>query len=169
MTTPIYLHKEGNAMTTPVYEAGNDQMMQDDDPVAENGELSGETTADPAVDDDAEQPLVADEWDAESPSPARPAPQLTLAPQPHPAVRSAPPAAWSEILAMFVDDPRASVELAARLVDDSVEAHVTSLKEQQQSLLSGWRGDGSQTEDLRVALQHYRAFWTRLTDLPAEV
>ena len=68
---------------------------------------------------------------------------------------------------MFVDDPRASVELAASLVDDSVEAHVMSVKEQQQSLLSGWRGDGADTEDLRVALQHYRTFWTRLKDLPA--
>ena len=44
---------------------------------------------------------------------------------------------------MFVDDPRASVELAASLVDDSIEAHIMSIKEQQQSLLSGWRGDGS--------------------------
>jgi hypothetical protein len=37
MTTPFY--KEGNAMTTPLYEAANDQMMQDDGLVAENGQL----------------------------------------------------------------------------------------------------------------------------------
>jgi len=32
---------------------------------------------------------------------------------------------------MFVDDPRSSVELAAGLVDDSVESIVMSVKEQQ--------------------------------------
>jgi hypothetical protein len=172
MTTPIY--KEGNPMTTPVYAAVNDQLPQDDDPAAENGQMAEEaTTAMPDgatdVDDDAEQALVVDEWDAESPSPVMPAAQPMPAPQSPPAVGSTPPAAaWSEILAMFVDDPRACVELAASLVDDSVEAHVMSIKEQQQSLLSGWRGDGADTEDLRVALQHYRTFWTRLKDLPAQ-
>jgi hypothetical protein len=168
MTTPIY--QEGNAMTTPVYEAGNDQMMQDDDAVAENGQTGEEATAEQAlVADDAEQALVADEWDAETPSPVIPAAQPMPAPQPPPAVGSTPPsAAWSEILAMFVDDPRASVELAASVVDDRVQAHVMSVKEQQQSLLSGWRDDGAETEDLRVALQHYRTFWTRLKDLTAE-
>jgi hypothetical protein len=167
MTTPIY--KEGNPMTTPVYAAVNDQLAQDDAPVAENGQMAEEATTDPAdgatdVDEDAEQALVVDEWDAESTSPVMP-----TAPQPPPAVGSTPPSAtWSEILAMFVDDPRACVELAASLVDDSVEAHVMSIKEQQQSLLSGWRDDGADTEDLRVALQHYRTFWTRLKDLPAQ-
>ncbi|MCW2930691.1 MAG: hypothetical protein JWM19_1653 [Actinomycetia bacterium] len=32
-------------MTTPVYEAGTDQMMQDDDPVAEYGQMGEEVTA----------------------------------------------------------------------------------------------------------------------------
>src|ERR1700730_10633570 len=117
MTTPIY--KEGNPMTTPVYAPVNEHLTQDDDLVAENGQMAEEATTDPAdgatnVDDDAEQALVVDEWDAESPSPVMPA-----APQPPPAVSSTPPsAAWSEILAMFVDDPRACVQLAASLVDD---------------------------------------------------
>jgi hypothetical protein len=43
---------------------------------------------------------------------------------------------------MFVDDPRSSLELAAGLVDDSVESIVMSVKEQQHSLLSAWQGTG---------------------------
>jgi hypothetical protein len=73
---------------------------------------------------------------------------------------------WPEIQAMFVDDPRGSIELAAGLVDDRVEALVMSVKDRQQSLRSAWAGDAG-TEELRMALQHYRAFWNGLEDLPA--
>jgi hypothetical protein len=75
-----------------------------------------------------------------------------------------PAGRWNEIQAMFVDDPRACVELAAGLVDDRVEAHVMSVRERQHWLLSAWQGDDAGTEDLRVTLQHYRAFWSRLED-----
>jgi hypothetical protein len=71
-------------------------------------------------------------------------------------------ARWPEIQAMFVDDPRASVERAAGLVDDSVEALVVSVKEQQHALLATWQGDNAGTEELRTALQGYRAFWNRV-------
>lgn len=71
-------------------------------------------------------------------------------------------ARWPEIQAMFVDDPRASVERAAGLVDDSVEALVVSVKEQQHALLSAWQGDNAGTEELRTALRGYRAFWNRV-------
>jgi hypothetical protein len=40
---------------------------------------------------------------------------------------------------MFSNDPRASTELAAGLVDASVEALVVSGKERQKSLLSAWQ------------------------------
>jgi hypothetical protein len=78
--------------------------------------------------------------------------------------RSSSDVRWHEILAMFVDDPRTSVELAAGLVDDSTEALVTSLKGRQQALLSAWQGNDADTEELRTALQQYRAFWNRLAD-----
>jgi hypothetical protein len=71
---------------------------------------------------------------------------------------------WPDIQAMFVDDPRASVEQAAGLVDDCVEALVVSVKERQHALLSDWQGAGTDTEQLRTALQRYRAFWSRLED-----
>jgi hypothetical protein len=65
---------------------------------------------------------------------------------------------------MFVDDPRASVEQAAGLVDDCVEALVVSVKERQHALLSDWQGTGTDTEQLRTALQRYRTFWSSLKD-----
>lgn len=72
---------------------------------------------------------------------------------------------WHEIQATFVDDPRASVEQAASLVDDRVEAFVMYVKDRQQALQSEWEGDDAGTEDLRMALQHYRALWNRLEDI----
>ncbi len=88
--------------------------------------------------------------------------------QPSAAAASAHSAAaagrWPDIQAMFVDDPRASVERAAGLVDDCVEALVVSVTERQQALRSDWQGTGTDTEELRTALQRYRTFWNRLED-----
>ena len=78
-------------------------------------------------------------------------------------------ARWHEILAMFVDDPRASAEMAAGLVDDSVLALVASVREQQDSLLAAWHGENAGTEELRAAVQHYRAFGGRLADFTREI
>jgi len=78
-------------------------------------------------------------------------------------------ARWHEILAMFVDDPRSSAEMAAGLVDDSVQALVASVREQQDSLLAAWHGENAGTEELRAAVQHYRAFGGRLADFTREI
>jgi len=75
---------------------------------------------------------------------------------------------WTEIQAMFVDDPRASVELAADLVDDSLEAFVASARQLQGSLRSAWGGSDADTEQLRKALQRYRAFWRQLHSISIE-
>ena len=75
---------------------------------------------------------------------------------------------WSEIRAMFVDDPRASTELAAGLVDDRVADLIQAFRERQHSLQSAWQADNAGTEELRIALQRYRAFWNRLEDLPPQ-
>jgi hypothetical protein len=72
---------------------------------------------------------------------------------------------WHEILAMFVDDPRSSVEQAAALAGDRAEAFVLSIKEQRDSLLSGWQRHDAETEELRIALQQYRIFCNRLEEL----
>jgi hypothetical protein len=81
-------------------------------------------------------------------------------------VRAAGP--WNEIQAMFVDDPRASIERAAGLVDDRVKELIDSVRERQRSVQAAWQADDAGTEELRVALQHYRTFWNSFDDLPAE-
>jgi hypothetical protein len=78
-------------------------------------------------------------------------------------------ARWHEIQAMFVDDPRSSAEMAAGLVDDSVQALVVFVREQQDSLLAAWHGENAGTEELRTAVQHYRAFGGRLADFTREI
>ncbi len=69
---------------------------------------------------------------------------------------------WHEILAMFVDDPRSSVEQAVAFADNRAEALVLSIKERQHSLLSGWQRHDAGTEELRIALLQYRLFCSRL-------
>jgi hypothetical protein len=65
---------------------------------------------------------------------------------------------------MFVDDPRALVEWTAGLVNDQVEALIQSFLERQRSAQSAWEADDAGTEELRVALQRYRAFWNSIVD-----
>ena len=114
----------------------------------------------------AAEPGTATGTDAEE-SPAAPAP----AAEPGPASPSAVggegidlDVRWHEILAMFVDDPRSSVEHAAAFAGDRAEAFVLSVKEQQDSLLSGWQRHDTETEELRIALQQYRIFCNRLEE-----
>jgi hypothetical protein len=123
-----------------------------------------------AVGGPAEEPEVAGRGDAES--------SMTFAvPDTEPESIPESPAAsataslstrWHEIQAMFVDDPRSAVELAAGLVDDSIQTLVASVKEKQDSLLAAWQGENAGTEELRVGLQQYRAFGTRLAEFSRE-
>jgi len=106
---------------------------------------------------------------AEMAGPAGPAD--VTSPDPLPESAAAPPAApaasgdWHEIMAMFVDDPRAATERAARIVDGSVEELVRSLKNETDTLRSAWQGGSADTERLRTALKDYRLFWQRLDSL----
>lgn len=73
---------------------------------------------------------------------------------------------WRAIQAEFVDDPRRSVADAHALVGELMERIVANFSEQRDALERQWStGDEASTEDLRVCLQHYRAFFGRL--LPA--
>jgi hypothetical protein len=105
------------------------------------------------------------------PVPAEPLPTESAEPLPTESTESPAASAtaglserWHEIQAMFVDDPRASAEMAADLVDESVQALVASVREQQDSLLAAWHGENAGTEEMRAAVQHYRAFGGRLAD-----
>ena len=75
---------------------------------------------------------------------------------------------WHEVQAMFVDDPRTCAELAAALVDESIQALVAFVKEQQDLLLAAWHGEDAGTEELRTAVRNYRAFGNRLADFSRE-
>jgi len=69
---------------------------------------------------------------------------------------------WRAIQATFVDDPKGSVRRAAAAADEVMKAFVASLGREQAALRATWENDTT-TEDLRTALQQYRAFCSRLT------
>jgi hypothetical protein len=77
-----------------------------------------------------------------------------------------------EALNSFIDSPRRSVEEAAGVLEEAAERLTSVLAERPRSLRSGWdrtsaadknrSADGSDTEDLRLALQSYREVTERL-------
>ncbi|MEJ8667546.1 hypothetical protein WKI71_00275 [Streptomyces sp. MS1.AVA.1] len=63
----------------------------------------------------------------------------------------------------FVDDPREAVHTADALVADVMQQLATTFADHKQELEGQWnRGEQANTEDLRQALRHYRAFFNRL-------
>lgn len=70
---------------------------------------------------------------------------------------------WSNIQTAFVDEPRKAVEQADGLVAAAVTRLAEVFSQERSRLEAQWdRGDNISTEDLRVALQRYRSFFTRL-------
>jgi len=70
---------------------------------------------------------------------------------------------WSEIQGKFVDEPRSAVQQADALVTEVIEKITQIFANEHSSLESQWnQGNDVTTEDLRQALQHYRAFFNRL-------
>lgn len=70
---------------------------------------------------------------------------------------------WSRVQAEFVDDPRKSVSEAHELVGELVQRIVDSFTEERNDLERQWsQGGDVSTEELRVCLQRYRAFFSRL-------
>jgi hypothetical protein len=74
---------------------------------------------------------------------------------------------WHDIQAMFVDDPRGSVELAAAAADAAVSALVQELQQRQSALAptDTTPADRGSTEQLREALRGYRIFCENLTEI----
>jgi hypothetical protein len=71
---------------------------------------------------------------------------------------------WIEIQGRFVDEPRSAVQQADALVSEVVEKITQMFANEHSSLESQWnQGKDVSTEDLRQTLQHYRAFFNRLT------
>jgi hypothetical protein len=73
---------------------------------------------------------------------------------------------WESIQTGFVDQPRAAVEQADALVSQVV-TRLTDVFARERSTLEGqWaKGDNASTEDLRIALTRYRAFFHRLLSM----
>jgi hypothetical protein len=72
-------------------------------------------------------------------------------------------ARWKGIQSAFVDEPRQAVEQADGLVASAMKRLAEVFSEERARLENQWdRGDNVSTEDLRVALQRYRAFFDRL-------
>lgn len=73
---------------------------------------------------------------------------------------------WDTIQTGFVDEPRRSVEQADQLVAEAIKRLAEGFAAERDKLEAQWdRGDDISTEDLRVALQRYRAFFDRLLSL----
>lgn len=70
---------------------------------------------------------------------------------------------WTEVQSAFVDAPRNAVERADQLVANTMKRMAHVFAEERRKLEEQWdRGGDVTTEDLRVALQRYRAFFDRL-------
>jgi hypothetical protein len=70
---------------------------------------------------------------------------------------------WSSVQAGFVDEPRRSVEQADQLVATVMQRLAEGFANERAGLEKQWdRGEDVSTEDLRIALQRYRAFFGRL-------
>lgn len=72
-------------------------------------------------------------------------------------------ARWAGVQAAFVDDPKECVQKADVLVADLVDQLTTGFAHARSRLEEQWsRGQEASTEDLRLALMHYREFFERL-------
>jgi len=78
---------------------------------------------------------------------------------------------WSEIKAMFVDEPRASVNLASGLVEQAIQDLAATVRQRHDSLAPAWQttGDAASTEQLRKALLGYRALFDQLDQMSRQV
>ena len=70
---------------------------------------------------------------------------------------------WAGVQAAFVDDPKDCVHQADLLVADLFEQLTAGFGRVRSRLEEQWsRGEEASTEDLRLALMHYREFFERL-------
>jgi hypothetical protein len=70
---------------------------------------------------------------------------------------------WDSVQVGFVDEPRQAVEKADALVAGAMKRLAEVFAAERERLEKQWdRGDSVSTEELRLALQRYRAFFGRL-------
>ncbi len=72
---------------------------------------------------------------------------------------------WNHIEAGFLDEPRRSVEEANKLLANAVQLVAEGFARERASLERQWESEGNvSTEELRLALKRYRAFFSRFLD-----
>jgi len=80
-----------------------------------------------------------------------------------PADRESMTSRWRDIQADFVDHPQQAMKDADTLVAGLMQQLAQTFAQERAQLEAQWsRGDEVSTEDLRVSLQRYRAFFERL-------
>jgi hypothetical protein len=136
--------------TQPMQTLDDRPVVQDDDrPAVQDDDR-------PAVQDD-DRPVVQDDTPALGTPDAS---DVHLVPDEH-AHRMREQ--WAEVQAMFVDDPKGAVTHADAMVAELMQTLAAGFADHKRGLEEKWqRGEQAGTEDLRVALQHYRAFMDRL-------
>ena len=73
---------------------------------------------------------------------------------------------WTDIQATFVDDPKAAVKSADSLVDEVIRYLSALFSDERSKLERQWDSNADvSTEDLRVAIRRYRAFFERLLSI----
>jgi hypothetical protein len=166
---------------------GEDDLEDEDDLTGEDDlededDLTGESRADGDVSDDepasGERRVVAAQEDDRdgartTATPVTTSP-LSASPIGESAATGSPMAAevrpaglgeqWHDIQAMFVDDPRGSVQRAAAAADAAVTALAEELRKRQ-AAVSPAGGDSADTEQLRESLLSYRILCQNLADV----
>ncbi len=122
------------------------------EPVSQAGAVS---TADVAAAGDAGAARVQTPQRTESPETLFPADQTGVFRE-----------RWTKIQAGFVDEPRQAVMQADTLVAEVIQKLAASFAEERSRLEKQWdTGDDVSTEDLRMAVRRYRAFFDKLLSL----
>jgi uncharacterized protein (DUF2236 family) len=72
-------------------------------------------------------------------------------------------ARWESIQTRFIDDPASVVKEADELVSSAIKRLSETFARERSNLEQQWaQGKDASTEDLRLALRRYRAFFQRL-------
>ncbi len=73
---------------------------------------------------------------------------------------------WNTIQTAFIDEPSRAVKDADERVASAIQQISEAFADQRGQLEKQWsRGDDISTEDLRLALQRYRSFFSRLLSI----
>ena len=74
---------------------------------------------------------------------------------------------FDELQAEFIEEPRAAVEKAERLIGDAVNNMMTVMQDRIKSIHTDYEGDHKDTERLRLAMRSYRELMDSLLDRSA--